>query len=64
MEKSNWLKLEIKKFRARLHNSMNAASIQSEKMKEEIIQLNKKLDKSYILQDRLSRTQKQLSLIK
>ena len=43
---------------------MNAACIQSEKMKEEIRQLNKKLDKAYNLQDRLSTTQKQLTLIK
>ena len=61
-EKSDWLKSENKKLNTRLKESMNAACIQSEKMEEEIKQLNKKLDKAHDLQDRLSTTQKQLTL--
>ena len=37
---------------------MNTASIQFEKMKEKIKQLNKKLYKVYNLQDKLSKTEK------
>ena len=44
-KESNRLKVENRKLNARLEESMNAACIQSEKMKEKIRQLNKKLDK-------------------
>ena len=63
-KESNWLKLEMKKFYARLKDSMNAASIQSKKMEKEIIQLNKKLDKYQDLQNKISEIQKQLILAK
>ena len=43
---------------------MNAACIQSEEIEKEIKQLNKKLDKAHDLKDRLSTTQKQLTLAK
>ena len=43
---------------------MNTASIQSEKIKKKIEQLNKKLYKVYNLQYKLSETQKQLFLAK
>ena len=61
-KESNWLKSENRKLNARLKESMNAAYIQSEEIEKEIRQLNKKLDKAYDLQDRLSTTQKQLTL--
>ena len=61
-EKSNWLKSKNRKLNARLKKSMNAACIQSEKMEEEIRQLNKKLNKAYDLQDMLSTIQEQLTL--
>ena len=43
---------------------MNAACIQSKEMEEKTRQLNKKLDKAHDFQDRLSTTQKQLTLAK
>ena len=63
-EESSWLKLENRKLNARLKESMNAACVQSEKMEEEIKQLNKKLDKAHDFQDRFSTTQEQLTLAK
>ena len=41
---------------------MNTTYIQSEEIEQEIKQLNKKMDKAYDLQNRLSTTQKQLTL--
>ena len=43
---------------------MNIASIQFDKMKKKIIQLNKKLEGAYNFQNRLSKRQKQLTLAK
>ena len=36
-KKADWLKTEIKKIHTKMENSMNAASIQYEKMKEKIV---------------------------
>ena len=63
-EESNRLKAENKKFNARLEELMNAACIQSEKIEEEITQINKKLNKVQDFQDRLSIIQEQLTLVK
>ena len=43
---------------------MNAACIQSEEIEKKIRQLNKKLNKAHDLQDKLSTTQEQLTLVK